>query len=161
MKFHINFLTLTCIQLLNIIFAIQHDFSVTSGETNALLCSRYKRVFSVGTHAITTYNPNTLEVTNQVTIIFGQGYFEFISDLRSLSRVNNSIQSSETFQSEILTKSEGMATAAKAHKQKTGVAFTNSTNVQQFLQFQAICLYWPISSSLLLGVLFSGNWDKF
>ncbi|KAL7976783.1 hypothetical protein Chor_008732, partial [Crotalus horridus] len=25
----------------------------------------YKRVFSVGTHAITTYNPNTLEVTNQ------------------------------------------------------------------------------------------------
>ncbi|KAF3827137.1 hypothetical protein GH733_002623 [Mirounga leonina] len=28
------------------------------------LC-RYKRVFSVGTHAITTYNPNTLEVTNQ------------------------------------------------------------------------------------------------
>ncbi|XP_069068012.1 dnaJ homolog subfamily C member 13 isoform X2 [Pleurodeles waltl] len=26
---------------------------------------RYKRVFSVGTHAITTYNPNTLEVTNQ------------------------------------------------------------------------------------------------
>ncbi|EMP31569.1 DnaJ like protein subfamily C member 13 [Chelonia mydas] len=28
-------------------------------------CLRYKRVFSVGTHAITTYNPNTLEVTNQ------------------------------------------------------------------------------------------------
>ncbi|KAK2499613.1 hypothetical protein MC885_004710, partial [Smutsia gigantea] len=26
---------------------------------------RYKRVFSIGTHAITTYNPNTLEVTNQ------------------------------------------------------------------------------------------------
>uniref|UniRef100_A0A670YVE1 DnaJ heat shock protein family (Hsp40) member C13 n=1 Tax=Pseudonaja textilis TaxID=8673 RepID=A0A670YVE1_PSETE len=26
---------------------------------------RYKRVFSVGTHGITTYNPNTLEVTNQ------------------------------------------------------------------------------------------------
>ncbi|XP_058409068.1 dnaJ homolog subfamily C member 13 isoform X1 [Diceros bicornis minor] len=26
---------------------------------------KYKRVFSVGTHAITTYNPNTLEVTNQ------------------------------------------------------------------------------------------------
>lgn len=26
---------------------------------------RYKRVFSVGTHAVTTYNPNTLEVTNQ------------------------------------------------------------------------------------------------
>nr|XP_014352446.1 PREDICTED: dnaJ homolog subfamily C member 13 [Latimeria chalumnae] len=25
----------------------------------------YKRVFSVGSHAITTYNPNTLEVTNQ------------------------------------------------------------------------------------------------
>ena len=26
---------------------------------------KYKRVFSVGTHAVTTYNPNTLEVTNQ------------------------------------------------------------------------------------------------
>ncbi|KAJ8336735.1 hypothetical protein SKAU_G00379550 [Synaphobranchus kaupii] len=26
---------------------------------------KYKRVFSVGTHAITTYNPTTLEVTNQ------------------------------------------------------------------------------------------------
>lgn len=30
------------------------------------VCSRYKRVFSVGTHGITTYNPTTLEVTNQV-----------------------------------------------------------------------------------------------
>jgi hypothetical protein len=30
---------------------------------------RYKRVFSVGTHAVTTYNPNTLEVTNQVILI--------------------------------------------------------------------------------------------
>ncbi|XP_069765063.1 dnaJ homolog subfamily C member 13 isoform X1 [Narcine bancroftii] len=26
---------------------------------------KYKRVFSVGTHAVTTYNPSTLEVTNQ------------------------------------------------------------------------------------------------
>lgn len=32
------------------------------------LCCRYKRVFSVGTHGITTYNPTTLEVTNQVSI---------------------------------------------------------------------------------------------
>ena len=32
------------------------------------LCSRYKRVFSVGTHGITTYNPTTLEVTNQVSM---------------------------------------------------------------------------------------------
>lgn len=31
------------------------------------VCSRYKRVFSVGTHGITTYNPTTLEVTNQVS----------------------------------------------------------------------------------------------
>lgn len=29
-------------------------------------CIRYKRVFSIGTTAITTYNPNTHEVTNQV-----------------------------------------------------------------------------------------------
>ncbi|MGH0172786.1 UNVERIFIED_CONTAM: hypothetical protein FKN15_063892 [Acipenser sinensis] len=28
-------------------------------------CVRYKRVFSVGSHGITTYNPTTLEVTNQ------------------------------------------------------------------------------------------------
>lgn len=35
---------------------------------NFFLC-RYKRVFSVGTHAITTYNPNTLEVTNQVIML--------------------------------------------------------------------------------------------
>ena len=27
---------------------------------------RYKRIFSVGSHGITTYNPNTMEVTNQV-----------------------------------------------------------------------------------------------
>lgn len=26
---------------------------------------RYKRIFSVGTHGITTYNPNSLEVTNR------------------------------------------------------------------------------------------------
>lgn len=31
-----------------------------------LLSSRYKRVYSIGSHAITTYNPQTLEVTNQV-----------------------------------------------------------------------------------------------
>lgn len=29
---------------------------------------RYKRIFSVGTKGITTYNPQTLEVTNQVQI---------------------------------------------------------------------------------------------
>lgn len=34
---------------------------------------RYKRVFSVGTHGITTYNPSTMEVTNQWP------YEEFIS----------------------------------------------------------------------------------
>lgn len=26
---------------------------------------RYKRIFSIGTHGITTYNPNSLEVTNR------------------------------------------------------------------------------------------------
>jgi len=26
---------------------------------------RYKRIFSVGTHGITTYNPNSLEITNR------------------------------------------------------------------------------------------------
>ena len=37
------------------------------------LKGKYKRIFSVGTHAITTYNPNTMEVTNQWP------YDEFIS----------------------------------------------------------------------------------
>ncbi|XP_016298741.1 dnaJ homolog subfamily C member 13 [Sinocyclocheilus anshuiensis] len=32
---------------------------------SSLIDSQYKRVFSVGTHGITTYNPTTLEVTNQ------------------------------------------------------------------------------------------------
>lgn len=36
--------------------------------SDSSLCSRYKRVFSVGTHGITTYNPTTLEVTNQVSV---------------------------------------------------------------------------------------------
>lgn len=31
--------------------------------------SRYKRVFSIGSKAITTYNPTTFEVTNQVGFV--------------------------------------------------------------------------------------------
>ena len=30
---------------------------------------RYKRIFSVGTHGITTYNPTNLENTNQVIFL--------------------------------------------------------------------------------------------
>ncbi len=30
------------------------------------LIERYKRIFSVGTHGITTYNPSNLENTNEV-----------------------------------------------------------------------------------------------
>lgn len=30
---------------------------------------RYRRIFSIGTLAITTYNPQTLEITNQVFLI--------------------------------------------------------------------------------------------
>lgn len=43
-------------------------YSVKKIKSQGLfLCfCRYKRVFSVGTHGITTYNPSTLEVTNQV-----------------------------------------------------------------------------------------------
>lgn len=33
------------------------------------VCYLPKRVFSVGAHAVTTYNPSTLEVTNQVILI--------------------------------------------------------------------------------------------
>ena len=32
----------------------------------SVFACRYKRVFSIGTTAVTTYNPNTHEVTNQV-----------------------------------------------------------------------------------------------
>lgn len=60
----------TWVQLLNVSFAAQQGFAV-GAEPDSLLHSRYKRVFSVGTHAITTYNPNTLEVTNQVTSTSG------------------------------------------------------------------------------------------
>lgn len=35
-------------------------------KTNIIVYYRYKRIFSVGTLGITTYNPSTLEVTNQV-----------------------------------------------------------------------------------------------
>ncbi|KAG7231238.1 hypothetical protein INR49_012069 [Caranx melampygus] len=36
---------------------------------------KYKRVFSVGTHGITTYNPTTLEVTNQVMALWGHLWY--------------------------------------------------------------------------------------
>ncbi|CAB1349571.1 unnamed protein product, partial [Coregonus sp. 'balchen'] len=45
-----------------------HDESALSRCTLPSVAAspvRYKRVFSVGTHGITTYNPTTLEVTNQ------------------------------------------------------------------------------------------------
>lgn len=32
---------------------------------NLFIFFRYKRIFSIGTHGITTYNPNSLEVTNR------------------------------------------------------------------------------------------------
>ena len=35
--------------------------------SSSLCPPRYKRVFSIGTNAITTYNPNTHAVTNQVS----------------------------------------------------------------------------------------------
>lgn len=33
--------------------------------SNILSFFRYKRIFSIGTHGITTYNPNSLEITNR------------------------------------------------------------------------------------------------
>ncbi|MEQ2208446.1 hypothetical protein XENOCAPTIV_000200 [Xenoophorus captivus] len=45
---------------------------------------KYKRVFSVGTHGVTTYNPTTLEVTNQVSTN-KSGLAETLRSYRSLS----------------------------------------------------------------------------
>ena len=44
-----------------------------------LAFSRYKRIFSVGNLAITTYNPQSLEITNQV-------YFKYFFILRHRMR---------------------------------------------------------------------------
>ena len=40
-----------------------------------LLLKRYKRIFSVGTHGITTYNPTNLENTNQVFYLYNKFKF--------------------------------------------------------------------------------------
>ena len=45
----------------------------------SLFFGRYKRVFSVGTKGVTTYNPSSMEITNQVNInlIVGRGSIFF------------------------------------------------------------------------------------
>jgi len=41
------------------------------------LIFRYKRVFSIGSKAITTYNPSNLEVTNQVSFLETWHYYGY------------------------------------------------------------------------------------
>ncbi|KAK6107132.1 DnaJ domain family protein [Brugia pahangi] len=74
---------------------------------------KYKRIFSIGTLAITTYNPSTLEITNQwlyedfVTIkpISRplQGQDEFVIQIRS-KRKNDTMRFSSEYTQEILSE---------------------------------------------------------
>ncbi|XP_036374961.1 dnaJ homolog subfamily C member 13-like [Megalops cyprinoides] len=74
---------------------------------------KYKRVFSVGTHAITTYNPTTLEVTNQwpygdicgITPVGKSQGTEFtITFRKSSSRKSETLKFSTEHRAELLTE---------------------------------------------------------
>ncbi|KAL3999076.1 DnaJ domain family protein [Acanthocheilonema viteae] len=74
---------------------------------------KYKRIFSIGTLAITTYNPSTLEITNQwlyedfITIKplsrSPQGQDEFIIQIRT-KRKNDTMRFSSEYTQEILSE---------------------------------------------------------
>ncbi len=42
---------------------------ISYSKITAFFASRYKRIFSVGTLGITTYNPTNMEITNQVNVV--------------------------------------------------------------------------------------------
>ena len=77
---------MTTLLVIVLIAPLSNDFS------HHLLMSqyhRYKRIFSIGSKAVTTYNPVSLEVTNQVSL---QLYVSFVSfvlmlDLQQESQV--------------------------------------------------------------------------
>ncbi|VDM94226.1 unnamed protein product, partial [Onchocerca ochengi] len=74
---------------------------------------KYKRIFSIGTLAVTTYNPSTLEITNQwlyedfITIKplprSLQGQDEFVIHIRS-KRKNDTMRFSSEYTQEILSE---------------------------------------------------------
>ncbi|VDO76855.1 unnamed protein product [Onchocerca flexuosa] len=78
-----------------------------------MLFYRYKRIFSIGTLAVTTYNPSTLEITNQwlyedfITIKpvprSPQGQDEFVIHIRS-KRKNDTMRFSSEYTQEILSE---------------------------------------------------------
>lgn len=53
---------ITCLSCVVVVFSL---IALLSADFHAVTC-RYKRIFSIGTKGITTYNPSNLEVTNQV-----------------------------------------------------------------------------------------------
>ena len=53
---------ITCLRRVVVVFSL---IALLSADFHAVTC-RYKRIFSIGTKGITTYNPSNLEVTNQV-----------------------------------------------------------------------------------------------
>ncbi|XP_035285629.1 dnaJ homolog subfamily C member 13-like isoform X1 [Anguilla anguilla] len=74
---------------------------------------KYKRVFSVGTHAITTYNPTTLEVTNQwpyadicriAPVGKGQGSEFTITFRKGAGKKSETLKFSTEHRSELLTE---------------------------------------------------------
>lgn len=74
---------------------------------------KYKRIFSVGTKGITTYNPQTLEVTNQwpysefvsiVPNVKAPGNNEFIITMRKGPKKTDSMKFSTDHRSDLLTE---------------------------------------------------------
>lgn len=95
---------------------------------------RYKRIFSVGTLAISTYNPATLEITNQwlyeefVSIKPTQGTDEFVIQIRTKKKSDTMRFSSENMQV-ILTE-------ALLHQSKFANAEVNSVAPVKFMAYK-------------------------
>eukprot|EP00058_Branchiostoma_floridae_P000587 XP_002586075.1 hypothetical protein BRAFLDRAFT_252432 [Branchiostoma floridae] len=72
---------------------------------------KYKRIFSVGTKGITTYNPQTLEVTNQwaysdfVSILPSpKAASEFIITMKKQNKKNDSMRFSTDYRADLITE---------------------------------------------------------
>lgn len=61
-------------------FCFNYKCAITS-LNKRLFCRRYKRVFSIGTTGVTTYNPGTMEITNRWP------YCDFMGALPGLNQV--------------------------------------------------------------------------
>ena len=84
------------------------------------LCFRYKRIFSIGTMGITTYNPSTLEVTNKWV------YSDFIS-LTPLKTAGNvaSLEFQITMRKDRRTDNMKFSSEHRAHLLTDALKFRN------------------------------------